>query len=183
MQDISSDIIARASQGDLAAFEEIYRQFASYVYNVAVRMLKNREDAEEVAQDVFMTMHKSLKEFRGESSLKTWVHRVTINRALNFLKKRSTLQSREVGLDPEFEVAGKPDDRHDKEHSQAIIDKLLGALTPDQRACIVLRNLEGFTYEQIAQSLKIDINAVRSRIKRARWKMLDMKKEVLSYEM
>src|SRR5271167_2857323 len=89
MQDIDKDILVKASQGDMQAFEEVYKTSNSFVYNVAYRVVNNREDALEVAQEVFMTIHDKLKGFRFESSFKTWVYRITANNAINFAKKNA----------------------------------------------------------------------------------------------
>src|SRR5277367_7042492 len=89
MEDIARDILIRASQGDMRAFEEVYKKSNSFVYNVAYRVVNNREDALEVSQEVFMIIHHKLKEFRFESSFKTWAYRITANYAINYAKKSS----------------------------------------------------------------------------------------------
>src|SRR5271168_5419927 len=89
MEDIARDILIRASQGDMQAFEHVYKASSSFVYNVALRVVNNREDALEVAQEVFMIIHNKLKDFRFESSFKTWVYRITTNTAINYGKKIS----------------------------------------------------------------------------------------------
>src|SRR5579863_533148 len=89
MQDISKDTLIKASQGDMQAFEDVYKASSSFVYNVAFRVVNNREDALEVSQEVFMIIHDKLKTFRFESSFKTWVYRITANYAINFAKKSS----------------------------------------------------------------------------------------------
>lgn len=89
MEDIAKDILVRASQGDMEAFEDVYKASSSFVYNVAFRVVNNREDALEVAQEVFMIIHDKLKTFRFESSFKTWAYRITANYAINFAKKNS----------------------------------------------------------------------------------------------
>src|SRR5580658_612233 len=89
MEDIAKDILIKASQGDMQAFEEVYKKSSSFVYNVAFRVVNNREDALEVAQEVFMIIHDKLKNFRFESSFKTWAYRITANRAINYAKKSS----------------------------------------------------------------------------------------------
>ncbi len=93
MEDIAKDILIRASQGDIRAFEDLYKASSSFVYNVAYRIVNNREDALEVAQEVFMLIHDKLKGFRFESSFKTWAYRITANTAINFAKKNSQGQN------------------------------------------------------------------------------------------
>ncbi len=180
MQNISEDILIRASKGDLASFEEIYKASAGFVYNVAFRIVNNREDAEEVTQEVFCTIYHKLKSFRFASSFKTWVYRVTANSAINFAKKAGKHRKKMVEYDEQLtaQTASPSDTRKemDREHNARIIGGLLSAIDPDQRACVVLRNIEGLSYQEIAQTLRININTVRSRLKRAREKLLAFKK-------
>ena len=182
MSEISQDTIQNAAQGDMGAFEELYRAYSHYVYNVAWRMLTHREDAEEVTQDVFYVVFKNLKNFRFESSFKTWVYRITVNQAINHLKKNSRRQSQaQDDLKDQNLTAAKDDikESFDKEHRERAIEVLLGTLNSDQRACVVLRNIEGLSYQEIADVLRIPINTVRSRLKRAREIMIALKKEVM----
>jgi RNA polymerase sigma-70 factor (ECF subfamily) len=99
MQEITDDILVRASQGDLAAFEVLYKAASGFVYNVAYRVTGHKENAEEVTQDVFVTVFHKLKDFRFQSSFKTWVYRVTLNTAINYAKKASKERNRTVEYD------------------------------------------------------------------------------------
>jgi len=172
MLDIARATIEQAARGDIGAFEEIYRKTSGFVYNVAWRVTGNREDAEEIAQNVFVTVYRKLAGFRFEASLKTWLYRITVNLALNHVKKVSrarnvtvsyddALAHPETGLEAAAASVQEPADR-DR------VERILEVLNPDQRACIVLRSIEGMSYQEIAQALNININTVRSRIKRAR---------------
>jgi RNA polymerase sigma-70 factor (ECF subfamily) len=181
MQDITEDTLTKAAEGDLKAFETIYRAASSFVYNVSFRVVGNKEDAEEVVQEVFLTVHHKLKEFRFESSFKTWVYRITVNSSINMAKKMSRTRNNTVTFDEAINppaVAADVEARIDKEHNSKIIEDMLSVLNPDQKACVVLRNIEGLSYEEIAESLQININTVRTRLKRAREKILATKKQV-----
>lgn len=186
MQDISQEVIINAAQGDIRAFEEIYRACAEFVYNVALRVARNNEDAQEITQEVFMTMYHKLKTFRFQSSLRTWVYRVTINKALNYVKKTAKTRSQTVEYNDDIGCEQSPgviETVQSKEAQENIIADLLKTLSSEQAACIILRSVEGFSYEEIAQTLKININAVRSRLKRAREKLMAGKKEAVGHEM
>ena len=87
IKEISNDLLQQASQGDIQAFEEIYKITSSFVYSMALRTIRNREDAQEITQEVFLKIFKNLKDFKFRSSFKTWVYRITVNTALNFIKK------------------------------------------------------------------------------------------------
>ena len=179
MEDIAKDTLIKASQGDMQAFEDVYKISSSFVYNVAFRVVSNREDALEVAQEVFMTIYHKLKYFRFESSFKTWVYRITANTAINFAKKSSRTKTvpYEDALG-EGAVFNDAQTHMDREHQSQIVERLLAELNPDQRACVVLRDIQGLSYEEIALVLNININTVRSRLKRSREKLLSLKKKV-----
>ena len=184
MQDIDRDILIKASEGDLKAFETIYKVTSGFVYNVAYRIVHNRQDAEEVTQEVFLNIYRKLKYFRFEASFNTWVYRITTNCAINQYKKISKDNNRKQ----EFYEYLNPWPALDKsflanESDKEIVNLFLRMLNPDQRMCIVLRSIEGLSYRQIADILKISINTVRSRIKRAREKLLAGRREVAEHEL
>ena len=184
MQEIPKEILTKAQEGDLASFEVIYRAISGFVYNVAFRVLGNRQDAEEVTQEVFLNIYRKLKYFNSRSSLKTWAYRIAVNCAINYAKKISRERNKEKGyyedVNP-WQVFNKP--KMTSEFHNETINLMLKTLNPDQRTCIVLRNIEGLSYQQIADALKISINTVRTRLKRAREKLLIMKKEVMKNEL
>jgi RNA polymerase sigma-70 factor (ECF subfamily) len=180
--DIQKDILIRAAQGDAQAFEEVYKVSSSFVYNVAYRVVNNREDALEVSQEVFMLIYNKLKGFRFESSFKTWVYRITANHAINFAKKNS--RAKTVPYEDTYGEGAVLSDvqaNMDQEHQNQLVESLLAELNPDQRACVVLRDIQGLSYEEIAQALNININTVRSRLKRSREKLMSLKSKV-NYE-
>lgn len=179
MQDIADDIIRKAAAGDMQAFEAIYQATSAFVYNVALRVTGNREDAEDVTQEVFLTMHHKLGEFRFQSSLKTWAYRITVNAAINASKKRS--RGATVAIDDvpfEGAVESAVHAAADREANEGLVNALLDSLNEDQRACVTLRSIEGLSYEDIARVLGVNINTVRTRLKRAREKMMEMRKKV-----
>ena len=175
MQDISKELLTQASTGDIQAFEEIYRLASSFVYSVALRVTRNADEAKEVTQDVFIKIYNNLRSFRFRSSFKTWLYRITTNTALNALKKSSKDINRRV----DYDVALKANDDSatathaiEMDDNKKLLSSLLDMLNPDQRACIVLREIEGLNYREISKALSININTVRSRLKRARETLL-----------
>jgi len=178
MEDIPKDIIELASRGDVKAFEEIYKKTSAFVYNVALRITGNADDTAEVTQDAFMKIYKNLKNFKHLSSFKTWIYRIAVNAALNCRKASKKHLKNRADYDLASQSFGAPEkvrsfvDSKDREKSLSV---LLDALNPDQRACIVLREIEGLDYREIAEALKININTVRSRLKRARERLLSLK--------
>ena len=172
MREIAKETIEKAAGGDMYAFEEIYRTFSSIVYNIAFNITRNRQDAEETTQDVFIKIFKNLKDFKFESSFGTWVYRITMNTAINIYKTGARHKQRTAPLDEIGELAdpasGSPKDALEQMSAESRVAEMLKYLSPEHRSCIVLRELEGLDYKEIAGALGIPLNTVRSRLKRAR---------------
>lgn len=186
MREISEDIIQRAARGDVDAFEAIYRAYSGFVCNVAFRIVNKREDAEEVTQEVFILIYRKLKSFRFQSSLKTWIYRITVNTAINMSKKWNKERKHMTEYNDQLNSQVLPSGVQNtigQEYHENLIVQLLGSLNAEQRECVVLRNMEQLSYLEIAQTLNININTVRSRLKRAREALLLLKKEVMINEM
>lgn len=186
MDDIPQELLSRAAAGDRTAFKALYDASAGFVYAVALRVIHNRTDAEEVTQDVFIRIYRGLKDFEGRSSFKSWVYRVTMNTAFNYLRKESKFQKNRTEDDfaavsqavvPEAGGEIEAEDREKK------VQVLLARLSPDLRACLVLREIQELSYREIADSLKCNINTVRTRLKRARESLIrHARKGVISNE-
>ena len=184
MEDISKNILMRASRGDMEAFEIIYKTASDFVYRTALRITNNRDDAEDVTQEVFIKIYQNLKNFQFRSSFKTWAYRITVNAAINTCKGISkemdrrdddtSLMDRDMDQYASSQIEN-PETLIDEEDNEKRIASLLETLNPDQRACIVLREIEGLNYQEISEVLKININTVRSRLKRARETLLAYK--------
>lgn len=175
--DISTELVARAGNGDPAAFEEIYRLAGGFVYNVALRIVRRPDEAQDVAQEVFIKMHRNLSRFAFRSSVKTWLYRITVNTAISkcrqaareaegFARYRNEL---ETGAEP-FQAPPAPG------ANEARAAELLARLEPDQRSCLVLREMEGLSYQEIAAIMRIPLNTVRSRLFRARETLMEFAK-------
>lgn len=186
MNTITDEIINQCVEGDISAFNAIYRAYFGFVSNVSYRIVTRKEDAQEVCQEVFIVIYRKLSTFRRESSLKTWIYRITINCALKYAQKKSKERKGMV----EFDEMKMPFTSNENirakiyfKENETVVKQLLNRLNLEQRACIVLRTIEGLSYKEIAETLKIPINTVRSRIKRARMAMIAMRKEVIPHEL
>ena len=171
MQKIPKSILKDAANGNIASFEHIYRIASGFVYSVALHMTHNVEDAQEVTQDVFLKIFKKLKGFYFRAAFKTWVYRITVNTALNLCRKRSQLTRKAQEFENLLKVTNPSCDSReviDKRHSHEHLEYWLDLLNPDQRIVIVLRDIEGLSYKEIARALGISINTVRTRLHRAR---------------
>jgi len=177
LRDVSKELLRKASEGDLDAFGEIYKAASGFVFNVALRVTGNHENALESAQETFIKIFKHLKQFKFQSSFKTWVYRITVNTALDIRKKSGIEAGRRIALDDDFDIEkvdfGKSNDNSAEQNLEDLtnketVERLLDKLNADQRAVVVLRDMQGMSYEDIAQTLRINKNTVRSRLKRAR---------------
>jgi len=178
MSEPSEQTIRDAAQGDLGAFSDLYGAYSFMVYSIAFRMVHDREEAEEITQEVFFTLHRKLHQFQFHSTLKTWIHRVTVNTTLNALDRKKREAEKQRGLELELSRQASPpspetaveEASSDELEEEAMA--LLRLLPIEQRACLVLRSIEGFSYEEVAEALQINLNTVRSRLKRARATLL-----------
>lgn len=173
MINIPKETIDLAAKGDMAAFEEIYKSFSPMVYTVALRVTGDSLDAEEATQDVFVKVFRGLKGFRFDSSFGTWIYRITMNTAINI--HRSSSRRRGAGVvDYDGVKDSLPDTRRgtggeiEKSIAAESIGSMLDAVSPKHRSCLVLREIEGLNYKEISDILRIPLNTVRSRLKRAR---------------
>ncbi|MCB4792549.1 MAG: sigma-70 family RNA polymerase sigma factor [Elusimicrobia bacterium] len=176
IHEISKDLLIKASKGDLDAFEELYKAASALVYNVALKVTANIEDAQEVTQEVFLKLFKNLKSFKFQSSFKTWVYRITVNTALNYKIKASKQTSRHVQLEENMDnqaiYENQVEKGMDHKSNEETVNNLLNSLGPEYRVCIVLREMQGLSYREIAETLDINVNTLRSRLKRAREALL-----------
>jgi RNA polymerase sigma-70 factor (ECF subfamily) len=176
MRDIDKDIIEKASKGDLEAFEHIYKETIGFVYNVSLRVVYDCHDAEDVAQKVFVNIYDKLKDFRFQSSFKTWIYRIAVNCAIDHARKASREKDRIKAYGREFKITAdlNQSDQGELGYRAECAGQLLDQLSADQKACLVLRSVEGLSYKEIADTLKIKVNTVRTRLKRAREKLVGL---------
>lgn len=176
MEDISAEIIEQAVNGDINAFEKIYKHTASFVYSIALRMTRNTFDAEEITQDVFLQIHRNLNKFQQRSALKTWIYRITINTAINVGKKNNKHVHNNIQFE-DYMVETRDNgftENENKKDNQKLLEKVFKYLNEDQKAVLILREIEDLDYSQIAETLNINLNTVRSRLKRAREKLMNL---------
>ncbi len=188
MREIAKSTIEMAARGDMTAFEEIYKQCSSTVYTITLGVTRNRQDAEEATQDVFVKVFRNLKNFRFGSSFSTWLYRIAINTAINIYRKHARhgatpLQYNEL-KDIRKVVPDMQQQEMQRQDVAARVAALLDNISPEHRSCIVLREIEGFDYKEMSGVLKIPLNTVRSRLKRAREALIAYcRKEGVRYEL
>jgi RNA polymerase sigma-70 factor, ECF subfamily len=163
------DLVSRALSGQLDAFEELVRRHRLATYRVALRMLGDESDAEDATQDAFVQAWRNLGGFRADAAFSTWMYRVVTNRCLNMLRAR---RRTEQLPDDREAPASRPDRIAEARWQVEDLKLAILRLTPEQRAPLVLRELQGCSYEEIAEALDLSISAVKSRLHRARLELL-----------
>ena len=128
---------------------------STYVYNIAYRITGNKEDAQESTQEIFIKLYKSLKRFKFRSSFKVWLYRITVNTSINVYNKKIKYFRRRANYSDE--IPGE--DRNKTDNNEERVLSMLDILNPEQKTCIVLRNIEGLSYQEIADTLNINIKA------------------------
>lgn len=164
-------LVERHRYGDPAAFEEIYRRYGEMVYNLALRLAGEPEDAADLTQEVFLRIYRHLGKFRGRSTLKTWIYRVALNHCRSRLARRrpsEPLGAEGGGRTEPVDPARGPESRAIAGDAGRRVAAALAELPPAFREAVVLRDLEGLAYQEIAEVLGVRIGTVRSRIARGR---------------
>ena len=181
---IGKEVIEGCKAGDRKAFEKIVLFYQKRVFNYAYRMLGNMEEAKELAQEVFVTVFESIRDLREESKFDGWLKQIILNHCRNrwkYLKRRhyfntdsmdDPIETEEGEVTKAFvDPSGNPDVLYEKKRVQEWIQKGLLELKEDQRELIVLRDLQGFSYEEMANLLTLPEGTVKSRLHRARMEL------------
>ena len=174
-------LLRRACKGDVQAFEDLMQSHESRIYAIALRMMGNREDAQDCAQEAMVRIYRAMGSFKGQSALATWIYRITMNTCLDELRRR---KARKVtSLDSLVDNGWSPTDTGDtpEEHGlrvekQNALNQAIQSLPDDMRAAIILRDVKGYSYDEIASILDANVGTIKSRISRGREKL----REILS---
>lgn len=170
MSDADLDLVARARKGDLDAFGDLVARHQSGLVRYLIHMVSNVSDAEDVAQDALLRAYRALKDFRGQSTFKTWLYQIATNAARTHLdKRRQRREDQDAGAAGMDRASGEQVERRIVAHDQ--LRRALAALPDDWREAVVLRDIEGLEYREIAEALNIPIGTVESRIFRGRQRL------------
>lgn len=174
---VDEPLLRAARKGDSRAFQQLYEQYAPVVFRVAFRLLGNRLDAEDVTQEVFVTLHRRLGTFDFRSSFQTWCYRITVNTCYDKMRKQKRRAAyragyiEDTGGVPERIPAGRRSEPvqqvflHDLQH---YVEQALTRLHPDLRTALVLKEIEELSYQEIASIMACSQGTVASRLARAR---------------
>jgi RNA polymerase sigma-70 factor (ECF subfamily) len=166
-------LVARCREGDLGAFEELYKAHAGRLYSLAFRMLGNAADAEDLLQEIFLSAHRKLESFRGDAALGTWLYRLATNQILDYVRSRAGRAGQLTdGLD---DAAMLPDAGGGRLADRAIdridLERALGELPDGCRAAFLLHDVEGLEHKEIGQVLGIAEGTSKSQVHKARLRL------------
>lgn len=188
-------LLERSKAGDIAAFEKLIEVYQKKIFNLAYRMVGNHDDAADLAQEALIRIFKSIANFKEQSSFSTWVYRITTNVCLDEIRKKKN--RRVLSLDEEIHVEDGemqrqimsddplPDEVVEREELRSIVNGAIGSLPEEQRLVISLRDIQGLSYDEIAEVLDCPTGTVKSRINRARQALKNVlmtKRELLNEE-
>ncbi len=190
--DEDKSLVVRSVKGDREAFGVLVEKYYKKIYNLAYRFVGDTEEANDLAQEIFTAAYQNLKKFRGDAKFSTWLFQIATNRGKNrfkYLKRRGYFINRsqadsdddkdstpraipDTSTNPETMLAGK--------QIQRLVQEAINELDPDHKEIVILRDIEGFSYDEIAQILNLPEGTTKSRLHRARMVVKDKLKKVLS---
>ncbi|OPZ75564.1 MAG: ECF RNA polymerase sigma-E factor [Firmicutes bacterium ADurb.Bin456] len=172
-------LVIRAQSNDPGAFEELVYLYQNKVYGLSLHLTGNPDDAQDLAQEAFIRAYKALGKFRNEADFGTWIHRITVNVWLNLQRKNNG--QRPVSLDEPYPsdksgtfqrevpaLDGDPLQALEEKEFRGLVRKTLQDLSEEHRAVLVLREIEGYSYEEVSRMLNCSLGTVKSRLSRAR---------------
>lgn len=181
-------LIERAKSGDVESFETLIRNHQSYAYNIAFRMIGNEEDAKDAAQEALIKVFKNLHAFKGDSAFSTWLYRIVMNTCKDLLRKR---KPNEISIDKGFETddgevhleiednTNDPVSKYEQQEVRVTIETALDELPDNYKSVVVLREIQGLSYDEISEIEDIPVGTVRSRINRGRRILREILKDKL----
>ena len=172
-------LVRLAQEGSPEAFEELVRKFQPKVFSMALSFTRNREAADDLAQEVFLKAYLALPRFHGKSEFGTWLYRISVNHIKDYLRKKG--RAKEVSLEDVREISFSDKEQTEKaerdreiESRRTLVQKFVGSLPDKYRIILTLRDIQGLPYEEISRVLKLSPGTVDSRLHRAR-RMLRVK--------
>jgi RNA polymerase sigma-70 factor (ECF subfamily) len=178
------ELVKQAQKNDLGAFEELVRIYKDRIYGLCYQLTNNQADAQDLAQEVFIRAYTGLASFRNEADFGTWLHRIAVNQWINFKRKQkrhnfisldAPIQTSEGEMTREVAVAEEdPQEIYEQMELQGFVRKALDQLSTEHRTVLVLRELQGYSYDEIASVVGCTLGTVKSRINRARQALKEM---------
>lgn len=175
-----TDLVLRCQQGDQEALKEIFNEYHKRVYRIAYAVVREREEALDIVQEVFIKLFHSIKNFKGRSNFYTYLYRMTMNTAIDHtrrMKKFSTSSIEEGSFYPSEDVEKRPDRILLHKELEERVKLAMEKLPIDQRTALVLREVEGLSYQEMAETMKCSVGTVMSRLHYARKRIQGLLKD------
>ena len=182
-------LIEESRKGNVDAFEELIKDYKKSAYNIALRVMRNVEDAEDASQEALIKIFKNISSFNMDSTFKVWMYRIVVNTCIDF-KRRKSINA--VSIDETIDLgsgreiqreisdeSNNPDALIERNYSTQLVNDAINMLEDDFKTIIILRDIKGFTYDEISEILACNLGAVKSRLSRGRKRL----KELLEKEM
>jgi RNA polymerase sigma-70 factor (ECF subfamily) len=176
-------MVLRLRRGDRRAFEALVYAHQDRVFDFCYRMVGDREEASDLVQEIFVSIHQNLEKFRMDAKLSTWIYRISKNHCLNrlkYLKRRGRGRSEELSdvsesaLEAAMGAPARPDDALESSRERALVQRAIAHLEEEQRLLVALRDIEGLSYEEIVDITELPEGTVKSRLHRAREKLAEI---------
>ena len=179
-------LVQRAKQGNMEALEELLQRHEKIVYYIVLRTMGAGEDVKDISQEVFLKAYRNLSKFDGKSTFSTWIYRIAVNTCIDEMRKRKGKQT--YSLDAELEqedgnyqrqfadTADTPEQSLIRQELRQEVVTALEQLSPEHKTALVLREMQGFSYEEISEITQTPLGTVKSRISRAK---IQLKEEIL----
>jgi RNA polymerase sigma-70 factor (ECF subfamily) len=187
VSDLEKLLIKKSQSGDVESFELLISSYDKRAYNIAYRIMGNEEDAKDMAQEALFRVFKSLKDFKGQAAFSTWLYRIVTNVCLDELRRRknekyvsidSTIHTDSGELHMELcSDKETPENIYERVEQRELIKNAIKEMSEDYRSVIILRDIQGFSYEEISVILDCSLGTVKSRINRARTMLRDKLKQ------
>jgi len=185
------ELILRLQRGDEWAFQLMVRRFRKKIFSIAFGITLDAEESQDIMQEVFLQVYRTIGNFRGDASLATWLHRITVNRSLNWKRRwarrfkwlhvSTDSTDGQPAVEPESDLPS-PEIRVANAQTRQQIDKALKMLPEQARTVFVLREIEGLSYEEIADAIGIKLGTVRSRLFHARKRLKEILQPLMEEE-
>jgi RNA polymerase sigma-70 factor (ECF subfamily) len=166
-------LIEECLRGRLEAFNELVRRYQDRLFNAVFRFLDNAEDAQDVVQESFVSAWQALGRFKGDAKFFTWIYRIAINHAIDLKRKQKVSHSLEVHLHEEMQPmdpssGSRPDEAAERGEEAERLKRALNLVSSEHRLVLILKDIDGMKYEEMAEALDVPIGTIRSRLHRAR---------------
>ena len=166
-----ADLVRLCQNGDMAAFGQLFHKYHERVYSTAYRMTGNQQDAEDLTQEIFLKAYQSINKFRFRSAFSSWLYRLAVNSCIDELRKRKKNDATPLTEEmPEMDV-NTPEDQAISREREGQIWGAINSLNERERAIVILRDVEGLSYNEIAEVLRCSLGRVKSRLHEARQKL------------